>query len=302
MIYTQIFDMVNVGIVILDTDLKVYKWNRWMETHSNILSDKIIGASIFDFFPNLNAPWFKRNCKSITTFGNFAFFSQKLHGYCFPFKAVNTLGSTFELMQQNCTMGPLRDEGNHIKYIYIMVQDVTEVAVYEQKLIEMNTKDSLTGVYNRRHFETKLAEEFERHKRYENPFSMIMIDIDFFKKINDSYGHQCGDYILKSLTQLIVNRMRSIDFLARYGGEEFCCLLPETDIHAALRLAENFRIITEKHTFQFKDNTLKITISQGVSEMKRNVKNTEALLKLADDALYEAKRAGRNKVVAMKAV
>ncbi len=299
MIYSQIFDMVNTGIVILDKNLKVYKWNRWMETYSKLPSEKVIGSSIFSFFPNLDESWFKRNCKSVLAFGNFAFFSQKLHGYCFPFKAVNTLGSEIEFMQQNCTMGPLRNDNNQIEYLYITVQDVTEVAVYEKKLIEMNVKDGLTGIYNRRHLETKLSEEFERHKRYSTSFSMIMLDIDHFKKINDTHGHQCGDFVLKALTALIGKRMRTVDVLARYGGEEFCCLLPETSLEPAIALAEHLRKIVEKNIFEFNDTKLTITISQGVSEMRKNIESTEAMLKLADDALYEAKRTGRNKVISM---
>ncbi|MFO7558122.1 MAG: diguanylate cyclase [Desulfobacterales bacterium] len=300
MIFSQIFDMLDVGIVILDRDLHVFKWNRWMTIHSKINPEEIIGKSLFDFFPDLNTPWFLRNCKSVFTFGNFAFFSQKLHKYCFPFKAYNTLGSNFDYMQQCCTVGPLRDEKCQIQHIYITVQDVTDIAAYETKLITMNTKDGLTGIFNRRHFEAKLAEEFDRHIRYNRPLSLIMIDIDHFKKTNDLHGHQAGDFILKKLAALIDNRIRTIDIASRYGGEEFCCLLPETTIDSAMALAEFLRIGVETEIFQFKDKRLRITISQGVSEITGDVDSAEALLKLADDALYESKRKGRNRIVRMQ--
>ncbi|MFH2065496.1 MAG: sensor domain-containing diguanylate cyclase [Pseudomonadota bacterium] len=296
MIFSQMFDMLDVGIMILDSDLKVFKWNRWMATHSKILPEKIVGKSIFEFFPDLNAPWFLRNCKSVFTFGNFAFFSQKLHKYCFPFKAYNTLGSDFDYMQQSCTVGPLRDDNNRINYIYITVQDVTEVAAYEKKLINLNTRDGLTGIFNRRYLETKLEEEFDRHIRYNRPLSLIMLDIDHFKEVNDNYGHQAGDFILKSLATLIDERIRVVDIVARYGGEEFCCLLPETTAESALALAEFLRMGVEAEIYHFKDKSIKITISQGVSDLNSNVDTAEMLLKLADDGLYEAKRAGRNKV------
>ncbi len=300
MIFAQIFDMLDVGIVILDEDLKVFKWNRWMATHSKISPEEIIGKSLFSFYPNLNIPSFKRNCKSVFTFGNFAFFSQKLHKYCYPFKAFNILGSNFEHMQQSCTIGPLRDENNQIKYMYMTVQDVTEVAAYEYKLIEMNTKDALTGAYNRRFFESKLNEEFERHKRYCRPLCMIMLDIDHFKEINDNYGHQAGDYILKSLVSLVAERMRRVDIFARYGGEEFCFILPETKLTSGIVLAEFLRKEIEEKQFQFKDEIMNITVSQGISELTDEIKTSETFLKAADDALYEAKRTGRNKVVKMK--
>jgi len=163
----------------------------------------------------------------------------------------------------------------------------------------MNTEDGLTGIFNRRYFETKLIEEFDRHIRYNRPLSLIMIDIDHFKKINDSYGHQAGDFILKKLATLIDERIRTIDIASRYGGEEFCCLLPETTIDSAMALAEFLRIGVETEIFQFKDKRLRITISQGVSEINTDVDSAESLLKLADDALYESKRNGRNRIERM---
>jgi len=299
MIFAQIFDMVNVGIVILDKELKVYKWNRWMEIHSKISAQEIIGVTIFDFFPEMKNPRFLRNVKSVLTFGNFAFFSQKLHKYIFPFKASNSQGTNFIHMRQSCTMGPLRDENNRIQYVYIMVQDVTDVAAYEQKLIEMSIKDGLTGVYNRRFLESRLAEEFERHKRYLRPLSIIMQDIDFFKGINDTYSHPCGDYILKTFASLIGSTIRKVDIFARYGGEEFCCVLPETGLESATKLAEHLRRKVEDEIFRFNETEIKITVSQGVAELKKETVSAEELLRRADDALYEAKETGRNKVVGL---
>jgi len=127
-----------------------------MEIHSGIDSDKIVDSLIYDYYPDLETPKFKRNCKSVFSFGNFCFFSQKLHKYLFPFKSSGYLESDFEYMQQNCAMGPLRNENNEIEYIFMYVQDVTEVAIYEHKLVEMNVKDGLTGIYNRRYLESKL--------------------------------------------------------------------------------------------------------------------------------------------------
>lgn len=297
MIFAQIFDMLDVGIVILDRDLNVFKWNRWMAAHSRIPSEEIVGKPLFSFYPELNIPSFVRNCKSVFTFGNFAFFSQKLHKYIFPFKAYNILGSNFEFMQQSCTIGPLRDENNEIEYIYLTVQDVTEVAAYEAKLIEMNTRDALTGVYNRRYFESRLKEEFDRHKRYCRPLCMIILDIDHFKKINDTYGHQAGDSILKDLASHVMERIRQVDIFARYGGEEFCLILPETRMTSGEALAELLRKEIKKKAFVFKEQKIKMTVSQGISEISDTVDSADLLLKKADDALYEAKRTGRNKVV-----
>ena len=298
MIFSQIFDVINIGLVILDRDMKVYKWNRWMEVNSGIPADAITGRSIFDFFPDLKSDKFTRSCKTVFAFGNFCFFSQKLHKFMFPFKLSGYFDTKFDCMQQTCTMGPLRDENNAIRYLFIYVQDVTEVAVYEQKLMDMNMMDSLTGVFNRRFLESKLEEEFKRHKRYKRPLSIIMFDIDFFKKVNDEHGHQCGDYILKSVSKLTSGLIRNIDSLFRYGGEEFCCLLPETRIEGALIIAERFRVAIMEQENIFEGKSIHINISLGVAEMTEEVETHEMLLKKADDALYRAKREGRNRVVA----
>jgi diguanylate cyclase len=297
MIFEQVFEMVNMGIVILDNDLKVHNWNRWMEIHSKIKAEEIIGAPLFSFFPELNNKSFQRNFRAVLKFGNFCFFSQKLHKYLFPFKAANMLGANFEFMQQSCTMGPIRDRNNIVKYIYVMVQDVTDVAAYEQKLLEMNIKDALTEVYNRRYLESRLKQDFELHRRYKKKLSLIMLDIDKFKNINDNYGHQCGDFILKRYALLLKSSFRKVDILARYGGEEFCCVMPETGLNQAVVVAERIRRTTQDTAFDFKGKRLNITVSQGVAELSFADASAEFLIKKADKALYIAKERGRNRVI-----
>jgi diguanylate cyclase (GGDEF)-like protein/PAS domain S-box-containing protein len=300
MMFEQLVDMLNIGIVVLDSSLNVCHWNRWMALHSGISADEIVGCNIFNFFPNLNTARFQRSCRAVLAFGNFSFFSQKLHRYLFPFKPVSSYGVKFDYMQQSCTMGQLRDENNVIKYLYITVQDVTELVAYEQRLIEKNVKDSLTETYNRRFLEECLSREFEKVKRYSRPLSLIMLDIDFFKHVNDMYGHQCGDFILKSIAAKTASVIRKVDILARYGGEEFCCLLPEAALNEALEIAERIRTTIAKAPFIFHDIRVPVTVSLGVSEMRDDVHSAEVLLKLADEALYEAKRGGRNKVASLQ--
>lgn len=296
---SQLFDTVNIGLVVLDSELKVRYWNRWMEHYSGVPSERIAGASLFEHFPSLNTPKFLRSCKSVLAFGNFAFFSQKLHHYLFPFRADSSFASRFEFMQQSCSMGPLRDEDKNITSLYLTVQDVTELALYEHRLLEMNLRDGLTGVYNRRFLEQRLAEEFERHVRYSRNFSIIMFDIDFFKKVNDTYGHQCGDFVLKGVSGKIATLIRNSDFLARYGGEEFCCLLPETGLASAKLLAERFRKSIAEMTQVYQAKDIAVTISLGVSELTRKNASPTSLLERADEALYQAKHSGRNQVVAL---
>jgi len=300
MILEQILESLNLGVVVLDSNLNVKHWNRWMVLHSEIPVDVIQGRCILDFFPDLNNPRFLRSCKAVLAFGNFTFFSQKLHQYLFPFKPVSSFGAKIDWMQQSCTMGPLRDEDNTIRHLYLTVQDVTEVVAYEQRLLEMNMEDSLTGAYNRRFLDVYLQREFERHKRYATPFSVIMMDLDYFKGINDEHGHQCGDFLLKSIASEIAAAIRKVDFLARYGGEEFCCLLPETTLPKAIFVAERIRRSIARREFEYDGHVIRLTLSAGVSTLMGDVASAEALIGKADGALYAAKRQGRNRVVSLQ--
>ena len=214
-----------------------HRAHRWLEMHTRITAAEIVGASLFDFIPNLNNSWFIRNCKSVFKIGNFTFFSQKLHNYVIPITPVHHFDPEFKYMQQNCTLGPLYNDKKEIEYIYMIIQDATEVAAYEAKLLDINTRDTLTEVYNRRYFESRLRHEIERHKRYKRPLSLIIIDIDQFKHVNEKFGTQAGDSVLIQLASVLINRLRVVDTVARYGDEEFGLILPETTTSCAETVA-----------------------------------------------------------------
>jgi diguanylate cyclase len=294
----QIFDTVNIGLVVLDSDLRVQHWNRWMMQNSDIPAEGIVGTALFDHFPTLNTVRFIRNCKSVLSFGNFSFFSQLLHKYLFPFKPVGSFDTRFQYMQQSCTMGPLRNEENTITSIFLIVQDVTELAANELKLMEMNVKDPLTDVFNRRYLEIRLNDELFRGSRYSSPLSFIMLDIDHFKNVNDTHGHQCGDHVLIAVAAELSGIIRASDCFARYGGEEFCCLLPETKLEPARVLAERFRRRIEELNPVYQQTTVPVTISIGVTEL-RGGDTVETLMERADEALYQAKNNGRNRIEAL---
>jgi len=162
-------------------------------------------------------------------------------------------------------------------------------------LVNLAYKDQLTGVSNRRHFDETLDLEIERVKRYERPLSLIMIDIDHFKKFNDTYGHQKGDEVLSILGSLLLKSCRINDTVARYGGEEFAIILPETDLNDSEILAENLRKMVQ--TKASKKAKVEITISLGVAEFDSVNSSTEKLIEAADNALYRAKKSGRNRVM-----
>ncbi|MBF0411191.1 MAG: diguanylate cyclase [Desulfamplus sp.] len=172
----------------------------------------------------------------------------------------------------------------------------------QRQIQEMAITDELTKLYNRRYFYSKLNEEFEKAQRYKRDISCIMIDIDFFKKVNDQYGHDTGDNVLRAVSNCIKSTCRSIDIVARYGGEEIIILLPETDKFKAALVAEKIRKLIENKEIAYdkEDKTVKVTISLGVADFVSDdiVKHLDPnqFIKNADSALYHAKNSGRNRV------
>lgn len=159
--------------------------------------------------------------------------------------------------------------------------------------------DSLTGLPNREAYGERIHQEMLRWQRYQHPLTMAVIDIDFFKKINDNYGHQTGDKVLKIVSTAVVKRLREVDFMARFGGEEFVILLPETNAENALILLNRIREGLAKTPFRYKEQKINITVSIGIAEFTEGDDSETAFAK-ADQALYNAKETGRNKCVVSK--
>lgn len=176
-----------------------------------------------------------------------------------------------------------------------------ELKTSNEKLKQLSTIDPLTQIYNRRHFMATMAVEFERSERYDTPLSFVMLDIDHFKNLNDTYGHQAGDEVLRGIGALLKQKLRTGDMPGRYGGEEFSALLPQTEIDGAAEFAERFRASVEAALFSSQGTEIRITASLGVASCPdKNVACEADLIRLADEALYMAKESGRNKVVARR--
>ncbi len=171
-----------------------------------------------------------------------------------------------------------------------------ELEAANQELARKNTIDELTGLNNRRFYDQKILAEFRRSKRNLTPLSLVLIDIDHFKQVNDTYGHQAGDLCLQHLAKIIKeNLKRSTDIGCRYGGEEFCLIIPDTDTLGAIELAENLRQKVSIANFEFEQQSIKITISCGVATYtQEDDASPEKLFAAADKALYKAKSNGRN--------
>ena len=169
---------------------------------------------------------------------------------------------------------------------------------YHEEIYRLTTIDGLTQIFNKRYFLETLEREIARSHRYRRELSLVMFDIDHFKKINDTYGHLAGDYVLKHLAQTVKTRIRREDCFARYGGEEFSIVLPEIDGLNAKPFAEKIRQLVEATDFKFENTSMPITISMGVATLDMDSTDPQALIKRADDRLYEAKSSGRNCVCA----
>ncbi len=165
------------------------------------------------------------------------------------------------------------------------------------EMVKLSVIDSLTHVYNRRYFQHRLMDEFERARRYDREFCCMIIDVDHFKKINDTYGHPVGDDVLRHVAAILRRNTRAADVLCRYGGDEFGLLLPETNFPGAFVTAERVRCIVEKTNFSKSDDPISVTLSFGVSSLiEGGALGMDELVTQADVALYQAKRAGRNQI------
>ncbi len=173
-----------------------------------------------------------------------------------------------------------------------------ELSDMNDRLLLISRTDGLTGIANRRHLEERMHEMWEHATRLNEPFACVMCDIDKFKSVNDTYGHQAGDAVLKQFAEVLSHEAREIDRVGRYGGEEFMVLLPGTVLDAAVTFAERVRLAIEERTFTFEGGSLRRTVSAGVAAWPHpRVHSHEELSKSADSALYVAKETGRNRVI-----
>jgi len=301
--FAQIIQSLNLGIVILDRDLRIVFWNRWMEEHSRMSRSDVLGRGIMELFPELKGKGFHWKSRSVFKLGNYAFFSQQLHGNLIPLPLSRYLTSDFEHMQQNAAMCPLRNERSEVQYLCVTIEDATDAVLYREKLERakqeletMSLTDPLTGLPNRRHLMETLEREISRHDRYERALCVAILDIDHFKAVNDTHGHLCGDHVLSLLGQAFRDQLRTYDFVARYGGEEFCVILANTALDEGFRIVERLRESVASTSFLFEGKTVGLTVSAGLASNEVQGKVTlDSFLSRADEALYRAKSNGRNR-------
>lgn len=190
---------------------------------------------------------------------------------------------------------PARSDGPAIWSGYMI--DISETKRVQALLQERATHDFLTGLENRQRFQERFEVELARVKRYAKPAAILLMDLDHFKTVNDRFGHDAGDHVLKAFSGLAQDQLRSVDKLARWGGEEFSVLLPETIRAEALDVAERIRLVLARNRFRYREKTIGLTVSIGATGLDMSDERVETVMCRADEALYEAKRKGRNRVV-----
>lgn len=298
-----IVERLNVGIVAVNEQMCVLLWNEFMESHSGISAGEIIGRNLFEVFPDLPRKWLEKKIKSVFLLRNFAFTSWEHRPYLFRFHHNRPVTGGVDYMQQSCTFQPVANDAGEVAAVSIAVFDVTDASVYHrqlqmtlEKLKELSIKDGLTGVYNRGHMEVRLDQELTRFQRYRGALSVIMLDVDNFKKINDSFGHLVGDEVLVQVTGRLTENIRSTDLIGRYGGEEFVIVLPNTRMAGALSFAERLRAAIATTDIMAGGAQVPVTVSIGIAEARIGTEDSGALLRQADLALYVSKKSGRNRV------
>ncbi|HEY6529640.1 MAG TPA: diguanylate cyclase [Cellvibrionaceae bacterium] len=297
----DVLQNIDVGLVVLDEQFNVQLWNSFMQNHSARSPSDVLGQKIFDLFPELPEPWFRRKVQSVSLLRNSAFTTWEQRPYLFRFKNYRPVTGRAEFMYQNSTIIPLSDVKGKVGHTCIILYDVTEIATNRLQLQRANHQlhiisrtDGLTGLLNRKTWEEILQHEFKRFSRYGHTCSLLMFDIDHFKRVNDTYGHPAGDEVIRQTAAVIRNCIRDIDVAGRYGGEEFAIILTNTDAQGALILAERLRTQVEANTVYYEDHVIHFTISIGVAEVHSRMSEPTLWIDSADRGLYRAKRAGRN--------
>ncbi|MGI3003282.1 sensor domain-containing diguanylate cyclase [Shewanella algae] len=292
---------IDVGLVVLDRNYNIQLWNGFMENHSGVSPNDIKGDNLFERFPDLPANWLKQKMESVFLLKNRAFISWEQRPYVFKFRNYRPITGRAEFMFQNVTLLPLASLTGQISHISIIIYDVTDIAINKLQLKSANERlehlsqtDGLTQLHNRRHWQLCMQREFDRHSRYGDPASLVMFDIDHFKRINDSLGHIAGDRVIQHLSHILSQNLRETDCAGRYGGEEFAVVLSHTSAEDALAFAERLRTQVENSRFSFNGQPVPFTISLGICDLNDEVENSDQWLANTDRALYQAKISGRN--------
>jgi len=326
--FERIIDSINVGIITIDENLRVYYMNRWFALHSDVEAHAVEGKSLLELFalkPE-NITSLKRHIKTSLTLQTPSFFTADSNGYLFPMKHAITTKSTFEYMQQDITIVPYtvaekkvtllvydqtvlmeektkchKESAELIRAISLANDTIKKLESAKTKLVKQQEiiykqahYDSLTSLANRtllhQRLQLLIEDGFENSKK----FGVLFLDLDRFKEVNDTLGHDAGDQLLIKISEILLSATRKSDTVARLGGDEFVLLIDDVkDEETLMRIADKI-IEAIASPLTIKETPLHVTTSIGISLFPEHGADFNELIKHADTALYEAKAAGRN--------
>ncbi len=299
----EIIEFLPDATLVIDTNEKVIAWNKAMEEMTGVPKKDMLGKGDYEYA----IPFYGKRKPilinlALMTNNQLAMLEQN---YDIGRTNKNTIFGEVYCPETYKGRGAylfasaskLHDTAGNIVGAIETIRDITDRKEVEKKLHTMATTDELTNLWNRRYFMQSVSQEIERAKRYKQYFSVMMLDIDHFKKVNDTQGHAAGDAVLQHLASIIKKNLRRLDIPGRIGGEEFGIILPSTNLEKAALLAERLRKDIENSPAYYNGNEIAFTVSIGVTNYHHRLSKVDELLKIVDDALYKAKDHGRNRVV-----
>lgn len=299
-----IFNSVDNGIIILDEHLNILAWNRWLEVLTQLDEEHIVGNNICELFSYINEKKLKRKLKSVLVTKTPSFYNVNPNKYLIQIPLESITNNIYTFMQQNVTIVPYDEEK---KQVCLFIYDTTRLCETNHKLekvnddlLEMSHKDPLTHLFNRRYFTTQSEKLKSYAQRNELDLSLIVLDIDKFKNINDTYGHLSGDEVIIHLAGILESNVRTSDIVARFGGEEFVILLQDCNGKNTFDVANKIKLEVERSLVVLpSEQKLNYTISLGIAQFdkERDDDNLEHTFARADNALYKAKTGGRNSAI-----
>ncbi len=309
--WSQMVDALGTGLIVLNPLGEVLLWNAWVVRHSGIEAPVALGCTLESVFANGLSLSFISALKNVLTYKLPVVLSSVLHRTPLPLylRPEDAAKGPQQRMPQSLTLVPVRyDRASPDGFLVMLQITDTSSFVKRERLLQSRTEkltreaviDGLTGIYNRKYFDQKLSIELSRAQRQKNPLSLVMLDVDYFKKYNDTYGHPAGDRVLQAIVGAVQSQLNRLsDVFARYGGEEFIIILPSSDQTGATRIAEKVRQAVSALQLEHARSQVDkhITVSLGAATCAGGVVCSETrLLDTVDKALYAAKHGGRNAV------
>ena len=306
--FMDMVQSIDVGIVVVDKNYNVDVWNTFMQNHSGMSPGEVINKNLFTIFPDISRQWLEHKLESVWLLKSRAFTIWEQRPYLFRFGNYRPITGGADFMYQDITFVPLASSDGSIDRVCMIIYDVTDMAVSKSGMVLANKQleslsriDQLTQLNNRGYWEECLETEYLRLRRTGETCSLMMFDIDHFKKVNDTFGHQAGDEVIRVISGILTETIRVTDVAGRYGGEEFVVILIDTSAENAMILAERYRKIIESCPVFHEETKINYTISIGIAEFSKQMKNHAEWIESADKALYIAKDSGRNQSVIFEA-